>query len=93
MEEAVALWPPLAGWEISLVRTGVRAVPPRTEIGTVPLGGCMGRLDPASGSLASEHGVPVWLAAGLGARGLVYHGLLGAWTAAALVHNKASPPW
>jgi hypothetical protein len=36
---AAAAWPPISGWKISGIRTGVRALPPRTQQGSVPLAG------------------------------------------------------
>jgi hypothetical protein len=48
----------------------VRALPPRTSLGSVPLAG---KLPPA---LGNPEGRPWWLLVGLGARGLVYHAWL-----------------
>lgn len=36
------LWKPVNGWRVRRVRTGVRALPPRTDKGAMPLAG---RLD------------------------------------------------
>jgi hypothetical protein len=55
----------------------VRALPPRSQLGSVPLAG---RLPPW---LGNPEGRPWWLLVGLGARGLVYHGWLGRQLAAA----------
>ena len=49
--------------QVQKVRSGVRALPPRSSEGAVPLAG---RLDGR-----------VWIVLGLGARGLVYHAWLG----------------
>ncbi|GIM09231.1 hypothetical protein Vretimale_13112 [Volvox reticuliferus] len=73
---ACGLWAPLARWRISTIRQGVRALPPRTAHGSLPL---LGRL----GS-----GQPWWLVAGLGSRGLVYHGLVARLTADAIVSDS-----
>ncbi|KXZ42873.1 hypothetical protein GPECTOR_113g285 [Gonium pectorale] len=62
---ACGVWAPLSGWEVARVREGVRALPPRTSAGSLPL---LGRVAP---------GRSWWLVGGLGSRGLVYHGLLG----------------
>ncbi|GLI63662.1 hypothetical protein VaNZ11_006699 [Volvox africanus] len=58
------VWAPLVSWRIATIREGVRALPPRTSHGSLPL---LGRL---------VAGRPWWLVAGLGSRGLVYHGWL-----------------
>jgi hypothetical protein len=34
-----ASWPPLLGWQLAGIRTGVRALPPRTPAGSIPLMG------------------------------------------------------
>lgn len=60
-------------------RTGVRALAPRTSAGSLPM---LGRI-PCEGVTA-----PVWVIAGLGSRGLVYHGLLGRLLAQAVVSES-----
>ena len=65
-------------WRVAGVRTGVRALPPRDENGSLPL----------AGRLGSGHNL--WVVAGLGARGLVYHAWLGALLAKAVLSNDAS---
>ena len=59
-------------WDVRAVRCGVRAIPQRTELGSIPYGG---KVD----------GRNCWVIAGLGARGLVYHAVMGELTAAALL--------
>ena len=39
MPEAQQLWKPIERWSVRRVRTGVRALPPRTEAGAMPLAG------------------------------------------------------
>ena len=39
MPEARQLWKPIEHWSVRRVRTGVRALPPRTEAGAMPLAG------------------------------------------------------
>ncbi|PNH11072.1 hypothetical protein TSOC_002133 [Tetrabaena socialis] len=73
---ACGLWAPLADWRVASVREGVRALPPRTPAGSLPL---LGRLAP---------GRPWWLVAGLGSRGLVYHGWLGRLAAEAVLADS-----
>lgn len=58
------------------MRTGVRALPPRTPYGSIPLAGRV--------QDGGEGQPPCWVLVGLGARGLVYHALLGKWLAAAV---------
>lgn len=63
------------------VRAGVRAMPPRTAQGALPLAG---RLRPDR---------CWWVVSGLGARGLVYHAWLGRLLAAAvLADDEAALP-
>ncbi|MEW5299267.1 MAG: hypothetical protein WDW36_002300 [Sanguina aurantia] len=76
---AQAVWAPLKRWQLSEVRTGVRALAPRTAAGSLPM---LGKL--ACDSIAA----PVWVIAGLGSRGLVYHGLLGRLLAEAVVSER-----
>jgi glycine/D-amino acid oxidase-like deaminating enzyme len=63
-------------WYIHSVRSGVRAVPSRTNLGTIPYAG---RID--------EHR-NCWVITGLGARGLVYHALLGELTSRAVLQGS-----
>ena len=60
-------------WRVAGVRTGVRALPPRDQHGSVPLAGRVG----------DEHNL--WVVGGLGARGLVYHAWLGSLMARAVL--------
>jgi glycine/D-amino acid oxidase-like deaminating enzyme len=69
-------FPPTANWDVLQVKYGVRGNPPRTPSGALPLVGRV-RVDDES----------VWFAAGLGARGLVYHGLVGDWLARAILED------
>ena len=65
-------------WRVAGVRTGVRALPPRDQHGSLPLAG---RVD-------SER--DVWVVGGLGARGLVYHAWLGSLVASAVLSSDES---
>ena len=58
------------------VRSGVRALPPRTAEGSLPLAGKL-----------QEPGRQWWVVVGLGARGLVYHAWLGRLIACAILAN------
>ena len=62
-------------WRVAGVRTGVRALPPRDQHGSLPLAGRIG----------GEHNL--WVVGGLGARGLVYHAWLGSLMARALLSD------
>ncbi len=67
----------------SLHRSGVRALPPRSAVGSVPIAGRL------------LEGKPWWIITGLGARGLVYHAWLAAKVARAAVRDdegEVSPP-
>ena len=63
-------------WRVAGVRSGVRALPPRTAQGALPL----------AGRLRDDK--PWWVVSGLGARGLVYHAWLGQLLAAAVLADS-----
>jgi glycine/D-amino acid oxidase-like deaminating enzyme len=99
---AAATYPPLGraeAWRVDVARYGVRANPPRSSLGSLPL---VGRVEPREpethGNRKPETGVERekknwWYVGGLGARGLVYHGVLGAIVAdAALTGDDARVP-
>jgi len=106
---AAATYPPLGraeAWRVDAARYGVRANPPRSSLGSLPL---VGRVEPRGPETQSEignrkHRKPEtsqverekknwWYVGGLGARGLVYHGVLGAIVAdAALTGDDARVP-
>eukprot|EP00210_Caulerpa_lentillifera_P003704 g3537.t1 len=56
-QEGTAIWEPLSKWTFHELKTGVRALPPKTERGALPL---MGHLDP-----------DIWILTGLGSRGVL----------------------
>lgn len=99
LEGAARAWPPFSGgrWRVARVRSGVRAVPPRSPEGALPL---VGRLFGVGGAAAAggeedeEDVVEVWVVAGLGARGLVYHAWLGQLAARGVVERSEAhvPP-
>jgi len=74
--QLAAMHPPAASLELIDVRAGVRALPPRSHHGYVPL----------CGEIASG----VWLLSGFGSRGLIHHALLGRATAHAVLANDAA---
>ena len=67
--------PQAAGeWEVAEVVAGIRASGPRTHLGALPVAGCV------PGSRGRW-----WVLTGLGARGLVWHSLLAAEVADAML--------
>ena len=84
---------------MDVARYGVRANPPRSSLGSLPL---VGRVEPREpetqpeiGNRKPETGVERekknwWYVGGLGARGLVYHGVLGAIVADAAPLRRAA---
>eukprot|EP00884_Botryococcus_braunii_P015276 jgi/Botrbrau1/2431/Bobra.0395s0053.1 len=83
LPQATALWGPADAWDVVRVRTGVRALPPRTHEGSLPLAGRL--------QTSRERW---WVVAGLGARGLVYHAWLGQLLAHAILEDDEAllPP-
>lgn len=71
------LWPASTLDDPRLYGSGVRAMPPRTQLGSVPLTGRMPR---------PEHR-NAWYVTGLGGRGLLYHAELGRTVALAALTN------
>ena len=69
---ARASLPALAASTVRCVKWGVRALPPRTQLGALPL---LGRVLPAR-TAEQPVSAPIWVLVGLGSRGLVYHALL-----------------
>ncbi|XP_042507374.1 uncharacterized protein LOC122083581 isoform X2 [Macadamia integrifolia] len=66
-----AVYPGIQNWTLTEARAGVRAMPPKTPIGSLPLLGCID--DFVNGDHRCKH----WLFGGLGSRGLLYHAWLG----------------
>jgi len=79
------LFPPLRTARPVGCQAGVRALPPRSHLGRVPIAG---RLRGEAG------GAPCWLLGGLGSRGLIHHALLGKCMAEAILtgDERALPP-
>ena len=74
------LFPPLraAIGKPERARAGVRAAPPRTELGSLPLAGRAH----AGASLRN-----VWAVGGMGSRGLLYHSIVASWLVDAATHD------
>ncbi|CAG9460625.1 unnamed protein product [Pedinophyceae sp. YPF-701] len=74
--KAEGIWSDLADWDVALLRSGVRALSPKTHLGTLPMAGRVGQV---------AGGTEVWAVTGLGARGFLYHAILGKWLAQAVL--------
>ncbi|XP_024026073.1 uncharacterized protein LOC21399696 [Morus notabilis] len=71
LPKAYAIYPDLKNWTFTTARAGLRAMPPLTPHGSLPLLGCVNDI------VGENNGCKYWLFGGLGARGLLYHGWLG----------------
>ena len=71
-----AMHAPAASAAVVGVQAGVRAFPPRSHLGYVPIAGRLGARQ--------------WLLGGLGSRGLIHHALLGRALAAAVLSGDES---
>ncbi|KAK9098407.1 hypothetical protein Syun_025452 [Stephania yunnanensis] len=71
LPKASVVFPSINKWKLAGAKAGVRAMPPLTPLGSVPL---MGNVDYA---ISGNHKCKYWLLTGLGSRGLLYHGWLG----------------
>lgn len=71
LPKAYAIYPDLKNWTFAGARAGLRAMPPLTPYGSLPLLGCVNDI------IGKNDGCKYWLFGGLGARGLLYHGWLG----------------
>lgn len=80
LPKASAIYPGISKWDYVRARAGIRAMPPLTANGSLPLLGCINDVIGGGTSNCS-----FWLVGGLGARGLLYHGLVGKLTAKAVV--------
>eukprot|EP00850_Spirogloea_muscicola_P004361 SM000018S03726 [mRNA] locus=s18:987117:990046:+ [translate_table: standard] len=85
------IYPQILNCSIAAVRAGVRALPPRTAFGSLPIAGKLRW--PHQPSLAAtearvEAKPSLWLAGGLGSRGLIYHAWLAKSIANAIVNDS-----
>ena len=72
LPKASAIYPDIIKeWTFAGARAGLRAMPPLTPHGSLPLLGCINDL------FDGNHTCKYWLFGGLGSRGLLYHGWLG----------------
>eukprot|EP00898_Chlorokybus_atmophyticus_P003870 jgi/Chlat1/4484/Chrsp29S04423 len=83
LSKASDIFSPVSRWQLQQVNSGVRAMLPRTDLGSLPLARMLPRRE-------HEHGADAWVAVGLGARGLVHHAWLGEVVAAAVLARDES---
>lgn len=79
LPKASAFFPGIKHWRFTGARAGLRAMPPLTPNGSLPILGCVNDL------VGVNHSCKYWLFGGLGSRGLLYHGWLGKLTAIAVL--------
>ncbi|XP_015694282.2 uncharacterized protein LOC102718657 [Oryza brachyantha] len=79
LPKASAVYPGITKWKFVQARAGIRAMPPLTANGSLPLLGCLNNV------VGKRSNCNFWLVGGLGARGLLYHGLAGKLTAKAAI--------
>jgi len=71
LPKASAVYPDIEKWEFAGARAGLRAMPPVTSHGSLPLLGCVNQL------IGAGQFCNFWVFSGLGSRGLLYHAWLG----------------
>ncbi|KAL5698797.1 hypothetical protein ACHQM5_029787 [Ranunculus cassubicifolius] len=71
LAKASRAYPSISNWSFVEAKAGLRAMPPLTPTGSIPLLGCVD--DIVGGGSRCKY----WVFTGLGARGLLYHGWLG----------------
>lgn len=81
LPKASAIYPKIKDWSFVGAKAGIRAMPPLTSLGSLPV---LGRIDDL---MVGNHSCQYWFFGGLGARGLLYHGLLGKLMAQAVLFN------
>lgn len=79
LPKASQVYPSIGDWELIGARAGLRAMPPLTPLGSLPILGCVDKY------VNVKNKCKYWLFSGLGARGLLYHGLLGRLMAEAVI--------
>ncbi|XP_068648817.1 uncharacterized protein [Aristolochia californica] len=82
-----AVYPSIRNWTLTDARAGLRAMPPLTPLGSLPILGCL------DGFVPRAENCKYWIVGGLGSRGLLYHGWLGKLMAnAILLSTEAALP-
>ncbi|KAG8367542.1 hypothetical protein BUALT_Bualt16G0082700 [Buddleja alternifolia] len=71
LPKASSVYPAIKKWTVTGAVAGLRAMPPVTADGSLPLLGCVDEY------VNTTNACKYWLFAGLGARGLLFHGWLG----------------
>ncbi|XP_062010546.1 uncharacterized protein LOC133726922 isoform X1 [Rosa rugosa] len=71
LPKACGIYPVVKDWTFIGARAGLRAMPPLTPHGSLPLLGCVNNI------IGQNQTCKYWLFGGLGSRGLLYHGWLG----------------
>lgn len=71
LSKASAVYPVIKNWTIVGAVAGLRAMPPLTPHGSLPLLGCVDNI------IGGNHACKYWMFTGLGSRGLFYHAWLG----------------
>ncbi|KAJ0965873.1 hypothetical protein J5N97_027011 [Dioscorea zingiberensis] len=79
LPKASAVYPSIREWTFVGARAGLRAMPPLTTLGSLPLLGCV------NDALRETDKCMYWLFGGLGSRGLLYHAFLGKLMAKAVI--------
>ncbi|XP_073010077.1 uncharacterized protein [Typha latifolia] len=82
LPKAAAVYPEIRKWTFTGARAGLRAMPPVTPHGSLPLLGCL------NNTIGERGNCMYWLVGGLGSRGLLYHGLVGKLTAQAVISSN-----
>ena len=87
MEPLGALHRSLSGEVVLGCQAGVRALPPRSHFGYVPIAGRLGRDEHRTSVGGTATATEVWMVGGLGSRGLIHHALVGGSVARALLRR------
>ncbi|KAL3698786.1 hypothetical protein R1sor_012862 [Riccia sorocarpa] len=99
IRESAPFYPSIKEWEVKGWQAGLRAIPPRSALGSLPLVGCIDELVRRSHSevysgqtsnIKQTTSTKWWLFGGLGSRGLIHHGWLGDLVAKAVVYRDES---
>ncbi|XP_044472434.1 putative thiamine biosynthesis oxidoreductase ThiO isoform X2 [Mangifera indica] len=88
LPKASSIYPGITNWSFTEARAGLRAMPPLTVNGSLPLLGCIEDL------IGKTQTCKYWLFGGLGSRGLLYHAWLGKLMAQAVLScdERIIPP-
>ncbi|KAK1287910.1 hypothetical protein QJS10_CPB19g00653 [Acorus calamus] len=82
LPKASTVYPCLSNWRFVGASGGLRAMPPLTALGSVPLLGCVDDI------VREQSRHKYWLVGGLGSRGLLYHAMMGKLTAQAVISRN-----